>query len=152
MRSIGGVYCIWQLMFADIFNNKTKSYIDISIYTLWETPDCTHDVIGHLILFLSALINVHLLLHIISVLFQYILSPHARTLFALHLFFYFTYSFGHFLTTLDLHVQIECFFLSFRYSMRLYMLRGAEVSLFLIINISTLLFIWFPDSLYIVPS
>ena len=69
-----------------------------------------------------------------------------------HLSLYFTYSLGRFLTTLNLHVQIRCFILLFRCSMRVYMLRGAGVSLFVIIGIPVLLFMLFPDSLYIVSS
>ena len=32
---LGCVYYMWQFVFADIINNKIKSYIDIVIYMLW---------------------------------------------------------------------------------------------------------------------
>ena len=32
-RSMGCVYCMWQLVFADIINNKTEFYIDIINWT-----------------------------------------------------------------------------------------------------------------------
>ena len=71
------------------------------------TPDDTHDLIGHLILLLTALITVHLCLHIISVLFSVYSLIHMITRYMhMHLPFYFTHSLGRFLTILDLHVQI----------------------------------------------
>ena len=122
------------------------------MYVCW-TPDDTSDLIGHLtlvltdwlyphdimmdnwhlILSLIALFTVYLCLHIITVLFQFIVSFHMLTHYKhMHFPFYFTHSLGLFLMTLNLHVQIlNVFVLWTRYSMRLDMLRGSVVSFFI---------------------
>ena len=46
------------------------------------TPADTHDLIGHLILLLTALITVHLCFVCYFILFQYIFSSYAHTLYA----------------------------------------------------------------------
>jgi len=64
-----------------------------------------------------------------------------------HLTLYFTHSLGRFITTLHLHVQIGCFILLIRCSMRPDMLRGVLSSLYSIIGIPTFYScrsLWFP--------
>jgi len=62
------VYCIWQLMFADVINNNELSimYCDwlCLLYTcmLCWTPDGTYDLIVHLTIVLTDFIIVHLYL------------------------------------------------------------------------------------------
>jgi len=72
------------------------------------------------------------------ILFSYLLSVHIvymHELLPLH-----THSLGRFLTTLNLHVQIlDALFLLFRCWMIPYILRGAGVSLYLILIFSSLL-------------
>jgi len=65
-HSMGCVYCMWQLVFADIINNNKLSIM----YCDWLclpyacilccTPDDTHNLIGYLILLLTVFITVHI--------------------------------------------------------------------------------------------
>ena len=55
------VYCMWEVVFADIINNHKLCILYCYwLIILWQTPDDTHDLIEHLILLLTTLITVHL--------------------------------------------------------------------------------------------
>jgi len=71
------------------------------------TPDCTYDLIVHLTIALTDNIIVHsYLAFYINLIPVYIFSLSAHFICTCTFPFYFTHSLGHFLTTLDLHIQI----------------------------------------------
>ena len=135
-RSMGCVYYRCQLVFADIINNKTESYIDIVDWTWY-----IHVMIDtwHLIVYLTWHILYCVLSTLLFIYFMYVTSHpvyfySSIVVICTHCLctctfpFYFTHSLSRCLMTLNLHVQIRCFILLFKCSMRPYMLR-AGVSL-----------------------
>ena len=137
---------------------------------LYWTPDCTQNssnywlyspdilividtwhLIGHLILLLTALITVHLYLHINAVLLQYIFFIVSLLFMHVHLPLY-SYTFTRSSNSLDLHIQICGYLLLVRYLERItYITRSLMFTLFDpgYSSCPPFIFSHFLDSLYI---
>ena len=125
---MGCVYYRWQLVFADIINNKLKSHIEIVDWT-WYTDDCKHLIIptnwlytwhpiGHLILYwLALLFSIHIS-YVTSVLFHHMCFLVCSHLYS-HVFPFFSYTFTRSSDSLDLHIQIQGYLLLIRYLERI---------------------------------
>ena len=130
------VYYMWQLVFADIINNTKLStmYHYLIVLTTWlyiwfwyRLSLLIHVCyVGHPMIHMTWL-DIWLYywcpyygLFMFCIVFQpysSIYYHHMLTRYMhVHLPLYFTYSLGHFLMTLNLHVQIRCFILLFRCS------------------------------------
>jgi len=137
-RSIGCVYCTWQLVFADIINNDKLLlgividciHLIVLMYVMIDTWLYTWPYLDTWFYYWLPLLRPFMFcmfLSYSSIYFHHMLTHYMHV----HLPFYYTLTW---LLSDDprfAHPDIGCFILLFRCSMKLYMLQGAVVSLYL---------------------
>ena len=116
------------------------TYAKLHFLTLVVFFYCDMSYISFIILFMILIIQLSFIYSLLCYYYLHTVYIHD------HFPFFFTYLLGHFLTTLDLHVQIGCFLLLIRCLLRSYAREEPRVTLSSIIDIPV--FFYSIDSLF----